>query len=95
MKLNHIWFINVNKKYKCWHKNKLALSRGDYQITNVLEIHEIGVRKENIITPKCVLIYFGFHYILNEFGFFTTLKLINPLVNMDQLLRIVNWSIST
>jgi hypothetical protein len=50
------WFINVNKRYKCLNENKLTLSSMDYlitfvwveQITNILKIHEIRVRKESI-----------------------------------------------
>jgi len=36
-------------------------------------------------TPKCVLIYFGFHYILSEFGHSYHGELVKPLVNEDQL----------
>jgi hypothetical protein len=32
-------------------------------------------------TPKCVLVHFGFHYILSEFGHFNLVKLIKPLMN--------------
>jgi hypothetical protein len=39
------------------------------------------------ITRKCVLVHSGFHYILSEFGHFHVMKLFNPLVNGDQLLR--------
>jgi len=42
-------------------------------------------RMNSNITPKCVLIYFGFHYILSEFGHFYPGKLVKPLVNEDQL----------
>jgi hypothetical protein len=34
-------------------------------------------------TPKFVLIHSGFHWILNEFGQFFMVKLVNPLMNGD------------
>jgi hypothetical protein len=39
--------------------------------------------------------HFGFHYILNEFGHFYLLKLFNPLVNGDWLLRTMTCFTST
>jgi hypothetical protein len=44
-----------------------------------------------ITTPKCVIINSGFHWILNEYGHFNLVKLINPLMNRDQLLRTMNY----
>ncbi len=49
----------------------------------------------NIPTPKCVVIHFGFHQILSEFGHFYLVKLINPLKNEDQLLWTTNCFTST
>jgi hypothetical protein len=40
--------------------------------------------------PKCDLIHYGFHYILNEFGHFYHGIVVNSLMNKDQLLHIVN-----
>jgi hypothetical protein len=39
---------------------------------------------------KCILVHYGFHYILNEFWHFYLVKLFNLLVNGDQLLRTMN-----
>ncbi len=46
-------------------------------------------------TTKCVLIHYGFHQILNEFGHFYLVKLFKPLVNRDQLFRTMNCFSST
>jgi hypothetical protein len=53
---------------------------GDILMTNLLNYiksqtiimshHNITIRPWLYITPKCVLIHFGFHFILNEFGHF-------------------------
>jgi uncharacterized protein YhhL (DUF1145 family) len=48
-----------------------------------------------IITPKCVIIHFRFHYILNEFWTFYLVKLVNPLMNKDELLQTMNCFINT
>jgi hypothetical protein len=53
---------------------------------NKLDVVYIGVCVWGT-TTKCVLIHFSFHYILSEFRHFHLLKLFNPLVNGDQLLR--------
>jgi hypothetical protein len=55
----------------------------------------VNRKKFDFITPKCFLVHYGFHYILNEFGLFTMVKLVNPLMNGCRLLRIMNWSTST
>jgi hypothetical protein len=47
------------------------------------------------ITTKCILVHYGFHYILSEFEHFYLLKLFNPLVNRDQLLRTMTYFINT
>jgi hypothetical protein len=54
------------------------------------------------VTPKCTLVHFGFHYILNEFTHFYLVKLVNPLMNKNQLLQtmdcftkvILKWNIN-
>jgi len=51
-------------------------------------MHVLNIHTINTIT-KCVFVHFVFHWILNEFGHFYLVKLFNPLVNMDRLLRIM------
>jgi hypothetical protein len=54
---------------------------------------ESSVYKIYTIT-KCILVHFGFHYILSEFGHFYLVKLFNPLMNGDELLWTINCFIS-
>ncbi len=50
--------------------------------------------KASYTTTKCVLVQYGFHEILSEFGHFYLVKLFNLLVNGDQLLWTMNCFIS-
>jgi hypothetical protein len=46
-------------------------------------------------TPKCVLVHFGFLWILSEFGHFYHGETRQPLSEQGQLLWTMNWSINT
>ncbi len=69
---------------------------------DVIQVRNMTLQKENnknknsklTIQPistmtKCVIVHYGFHQILNEFGHFYLVKLFNPLMNRDQLLQIM------
>jgi len=78
------------------HTNASQLVIGAILIENLIgKFDQLVMYASIFITPKCVLVHFMFHYILNEFGHFYLVKLVNPLMNGDQLLRIMNCLNST
>jgi len=94
---------NINQRFKwlslmekCIEKKAILLGKIIIEVEIEEGVKDLMKREWKVTTTtKCVLVHFGFHYILSEFGHFYLVKLFNPLMNEDQLLRTMNCFTST